>query len=194
MWPVLLGRQGSSDVGSQSRDQEEWMMWLECALRSECESWSHDLSSGALLHSETRQMESRAWTPSWACWVGWGWDTCSSSSCVCAALCYSPVTLSSDVSAPVSLVQVNSVVILSLLGHLHDLVYDTQLHRRESKALEPLLLWGKKPFTSVHAAWFRDQVLCHPVYTEKMKRRSNSLSKSQIIKEHRWLVESQGWF
>ena len=61
--PVLLGGQGPPHVGSWSRDQEEWMMWLEYALRSDCQSWSCDLSSGALLHSGTGWMESRAWTP-----------------------------------------------------------------------------------------------------------------------------------
>ena len=36
-----------------------------------------------------------------------------------------------------------------------------------------------------------DRILCHPIYTEKMKPKSTSLSKSQIMEEHGWLVECQ---
>ena len=75
-------------------------MWLECALWLDCESWSLDLSHEALLPSGTGWMKCRVWTPLWTCWVCvWG-DTCSSCSHCWTTLCYSPVTLSSDLLSP----------------------------------------------------------------------------------------------
>lgn len=62
--------------------------------------------------------------PSWACWVGRGWDTCSSSWCVWAALCHSPVTLSPDVSAPRKPCSDWLWNHFFLLENLHDLVHD----------------------------------------------------------------------
>ena len=46
-------------------------MWLECAVRSDCASWSLDLSHGALLPSGAEWMECRAWTPPLDL-LGWG--------------------------------------------------------------------------------------------------------------------------
>lgn len=98
--PPQEGAKAPPDVGFQSRDREERRMWLECA-------WGQTVRAEAVTPAVRPcfpvglgGIQSGSWTPTLDLLGGEGWDTCSSCLCVWAALCYSPVALSSDVSAP----------------------------------------------------------------------------------------------
>ena len=104
----------------------------------------------------------------WTCWVAG--DFCSSRSCCWATLCYSLITLSSDVSAP------SQPCLGWLWSHFallvgHRCLSVLRFHcTDEVRASISLFLWGRKHLTCVHTAWFRDQVLWHPICTEKMNQ------------------------
>ena len=142
-------------------------MWLECVVRSDCASWSLDLSHGALLPCGAGGMECRAWTPPLDL-LGWG------RAALHAHVAEQPSAIHSShchlMLVPlVSLARVDSEVILPFWWDIDVSVYWDSIAQMRS-APPYLFLWGRKHLTCVHTAWFRDQVLWYPIFTEKMNQ------------------------
>ena len=165
-------------------------MWLECAVRSDCASWSLDLSHGALLPCGAGGMECRAWTPPLDL-LGWG------RAALHAHVAEQPSAIHSSHSylmlVPlVSLAWVDSEVILSFCGDVDVSLYEIPLHRW-GQGLHISVLMRKKASHMCPHSLVQGSGLVAPHLHWESESRCGSLSKSQIREDHRWLVEHQGW-
>ena len=165
-------------------------MWLECAVRSDCASWSLDLSHGALLPSGAEWMECRAWTPPLDL-LGWG------RAALHAHVAEQPSAIHSSHSylmlVPlVSLAWVDSEVILSFCGDVDVSLYEIPLHRW-GQGLHISVLMRKKASHMCPHSLVQGSGFVVPHLHWENESRCGSLSKSQIREDHRWLVEHQGW-